>query len=140
LVLAANNLHKSSYAAPCGTTRRRKGGRDGGREGGREGRRDFLLIYLYFTLFPKREMQKGINCSPLFPLFSPLLFSASPLHLCPPLLPSSPLLSSPPPPLLLLLSSVWADSAADGGLRSEFMSATILMLQKEEKRTRIKRR
>ena len=44
----------------------------------------------------------------------------------------SPLLSSP-------LSSVWADSAADGGLSSEFMSATILMLQKEKKRTCIKR-
>lgn len=37
-------------------------------------------------------------------------------------------------PLSSPLSSVWADSAADGGLSSEFMSATILMLQKEKKR------
>lgn len=37
------------------------------------------------------------------------------------------------------LSLVWADSTADGGLSSEFMSATVLMLQKEKKRTRIKR-
>lgn len=43
-------------------------------------------------------------------------------------------------PLSSALSSVWADSAADGGLSSEFMSATILMLQKEKKRARIKRR
>lgn len=43
-------------------------------------------------------------------------------------------------PLSSALASVWADSAADGGLSSEFMSATILMLQKEKKRTRIKRR
>lgn len=42
-------------------------------------------------------------------------------------------------PLSSPLSSVWADSAADGGLSSEFMSTTILMLQKEKKRTRIKR-
>lgn len=37
------------------------------------------------------------------------------------------------------LSLVWADSTADGGLSSEFMSATVLMLQKEKKRTHIKR-
>lgn len=33
-----------------------------------------------------------------------------------------------------LARSVWADSAADGGLSSEFMSAAILMLQKEKEK------
>lgn len=37
-------------------------------------------------------------------------------------------------PLSSPLSSVWADSAADGGLSTEFMSATILMLQKEKEK------
>lgn len=41
-------------------------------------------------------------------------------------------------PLLSLSVSVWPDRGADGGLSREFMSATILMLQKEKKRACIK--